>query len=161
MIKRVRLKKIKNIESMVEHYANLPYQVAIEKWDDGLGPYYVARVIELPDLFMDGESPEEALKELESIKREWITTNLELGNEMPEPLNTQNYSGKIVLRLPSSVHEDLAKIAQLEGVSLNQYMVSVLSKAAGREEVLMKEKKVAYKAGKPGRRSPRRPVGSS
>ncbi len=159
MIKRVRLKNIKNIKSLVEHYNNLPYTTTIEKWDDGRGPYYVARVVELPDLFMDGDTPEEALKELEDEKPEYIELYLRLGNKMPEPLKTQNYSGKIVLRLPSSVHEDLAQIAQLEGVSLNQYMVAALSKQVGRDEVLMKEKKAGYKAGKPGRRSPRRPAG--
>jgi predicted HicB family RNase H-like nuclease len=146
MVKRVRLKKIKNIESLVEHYVSLPYTTTIEKSSGPRGDYYVARIIELPDLIMTGDTPEEALKELEDEKPEYIELYLKLGNKMPEPLKTQNYSGKIVLRLPSSVHEDLVKIAQLEGVSLNQYMVSVLSKATGRDEVLMKDKKAAYKA---------------
>jgi predicted HicB family RNase H-like nuclease len=121
---------------------------------------------------MDGDTPEEALKELEEEKPEYIELYLMLGNKMPEPLKTQNYSGNVMLRLPSSVHEDLVKMAAMEGVSLNQYMVATLSRQVGRDEVLMKEKKAAYKAdkaGKPGRRSPsrfprdlrRRPKGTS
>jgi predicted HicB family RNase H-like nuclease len=145
-VKRVKLKNIKNIKSLVEHYVNLPYTTIIEKWDDGRGPYYVARLVELPDLLMDGDTPEEALKELEEEKPEYFELYLRLGNKMPEPLNTQNYSGKIVLRLPVSLHEDLAKMAALEGVSLNQYMVSALSKQIGRDEVLIKERKPSYKA---------------
>jgi predicted HicB family RNase H-like nuclease len=146
MIKKIRLKKINNIQSLVEHYNSLPYTTTIEKWDDGRGPYYVARLVELPDLFMDGDTPEEALKELEDEKPEYIELYLRLGNKMPEPLSTRKYSGNVVLRLPSSVHEDLAKMAALEGVSLNQYMVAALSKQVGRDEVLMKEKKSSYRA---------------
>ena len=51
-----------------------------------------------------------------------------------------------MLRLPSSVHEDLVRMAAMEGVSLNQYMVAALSRQVGRDEVLMKEKKTPYKA---------------
>jgi predicted HicB family RNase H-like nuclease len=146
MVKRVRLKKIKNIESLVEHYVSLPYTTTIEKSSGPRGDYYVARIIELPDLIMTGDTPEEALKELEDEKPEYIELYLKLGNKMPEPLSTRKYSGNVVLRLPTSVHEDLAKMAALEGVSLNQYMVAALSKRVGRDEVLMKEKKAAYKA---------------
>jgi hypothetical protein len=35
--------------------------------------------------------------------------------------------------------------AELEGVSFNQYMVFALSLSAGRDEVLIKERKAAYK----------------
>jgi antitoxin HicB len=137
-----------DIEKQVEYYSNLPYNTVIEKWDDGRGPYYMARVIELPGCMIDGDTPEEAIHEMEDVKPDWIRTNLELGNKMPSPLNTGHYSGKVVLRIPASVHEDLAKMAALEGVSLNQYMVSALSKHLGRDEVLVKEKKTTYKANK-------------
>jgi len=147
-VKRVKLKNIKNIKSLVEHYSSLPYTTTIERSTGPRGDYYVARIIELPDLIMTGDTPEEALKELEDVKPEWIETNLQLGNKMPEPLNTQNYSGKIVLRLPVSLHEDLARMAAIEGVSLNQYMVAALSKQVGRDEVLVKEKKASYKTAK-------------
>lgn len=172
MVNRVKLKNIKNIKSLVEYYVSLPYTTTIEKSSGPRGDYYVARIIELPDLLMTGDTPEEALKELEDEKPEYIELYLRLGNRMPEPLKISHCSGKVVLRLPASVHEDLVKLAAMEGVSLNQYMVAALSKQVGRDEVLMKEKKAPYKAdkaGKPGRRSPsrfprdlrRRPKGSS
>ncbi|MCX6005933.1 MAG: toxin-antitoxin system HicB family antitoxin [Chloroflexi bacterium] len=154
------VKKI-DLRKQVEYYVNLPYTTTIEKSTGPKGDYYVARVIELPGLIMTGDTPEEALKELEEEKPEFIELYLQLGNKMPEPLKISHCSGKVVLRLPSSVHEDLVKMAAMEGVSLNQYMVAALSKQVGRDEVLMKEKKAVYKTGKPGRRSPRRPAGSS
>jgi len=50
--------------------------------------------------------------------------------------------------MPPSLHESLIRIAELEGVSLNEYMVSSLAKSAGRDEVnkikkLHKEKQTA------------------
>jgi antitoxin HicB len=139
------VKKLDDLQNKVKYYCGLPYNITIEKEDDGHGVYYVARLIELPGLIMTGETPEEALAELEAEKPEFIELYLKLGNKMPEPLSTHKYSGSIVLRIPSSLHETLAKISQMEGVSLNQYMVSALSRAIGRDEVLVKERKAPYK----------------
>ena len=135
-----------DLKKQVDYYLSLPYTTTIEKWDDGRGPYYVARVIELPGLIMTGDTPDEALAELEDEKPEFIELYLKLGNKMPKPLKTGHYSGRVVLRLPSSVHEDLARMAAMEGISLNQYMLSALSKQVGREEVLIKERKGSYKS---------------
>jgi len=126
----------------VEQYARLPFTVTLEPNDDGKGVYYVARVIELPDLFMAGDTPAEALTELEAVKRDWIAEYLRLGNKMPRPLQSRKYSGKLIVRMPPSLHEALTKMAELEGVSVNQYMVAALARCAGRDE---------ERAGVPGR----------
>jgi predicted RNase H-like HicB family nuclease len=128
-----------DLKVKVEYYANLPYTTYIEKRQDN-GTYYIARVVELPDLFFTGDTPEEALAELEIVKREWIEEYIKLGNKMPEPLAIRQHSGKIVLRIPKSLHERLAIIAELEGVSLNQLMVSELSKSAARVRHKIKSK---------------------
>jgi len=135
----------KNIETQVDYYAKLPYQINIEKWDDGDGPYFLARVLELQGCMIHGDTAEEALREIEGVKRDWIKTNLELGNKMPEPLVARKYSGKVILRMPPSLHEKLVQAAELQGVSFNQYMVFALSLSAGRDEVLIKERKASYK----------------
>jgi antitoxin HicB len=135
----------KDLQSRVEYYANLPYAITVVRRDDGHGIYYLALVIELPGLMMTGDTPAEAIADLESVKREWIETYLKLGNKMPEPLHYRHYSGKVILRMPPSLHEKLVQAAELEGISFNQYMVFALSMAAGREEVLIKERKASYK----------------
>ncbi len=43
------------------------------------------------------------------------------------------YSGKVNLRMPKSLHRDLAHRAEEEGVSLNQFMVVALARAVGEE----------------------------
>lgn len=39
----------------------------------------------------------------------------------------EDYSGKLVLRIPRSLHKALKEAAKVEGVSLNQYMIYKLS----------------------------------
>ena len=40
----------------------------------------------------------------------------------------EEYSGRLVLRIPRSLHKALKEEAQIEGVSLNQYMLYKLAK---------------------------------
>lgn len=39
------------------------------------------------------------------------------------------YSGKVLVRLPSTLHRDLAEAAEDEGVSLNQFVLGALAGA--------------------------------
>ena len=127
------MSKVEDIESEVKYYSELPYTTIIERYDDQ-GTYFVARVLELDGLMMTGDTPEEAVAELESVKPEWIWTHLELGNKMPKPLKSRKYSGHYRIRMERSLHETLARLAVHEGVSLNQYMVTKLAQSAGRDE---------------------------
>lgn len=45
----------------------------------------------------------------------------------------RSYSGKVNLRMPKSLHRDLARRAQEEGVSLNQMIVTTLARSVGAE----------------------------
>ncbi len=40
----------------------------------------------------------------------------------------EDYSGKLVLRIPRSLHKELKEEAKAEGVSLNQYMLYKLAR---------------------------------
>lgn len=117
------------ISKKAEHYASLPYSIVIERRDDQ-GTYYVARYLELANFIMTGNTPEEAVRELESEKLEWFEENLKDGNEIPLPLKSRKYSGKIILRMPPELHEHLIEESELQGVSLNNYMVKALSLAS-------------------------------
>jgi antitoxin HicB len=46
----------------------------------------------------------------------------------------KQYSGKFNIRIPKSLHRKLDEMAEEEGVSLNHYLVSTLSRAVGMEE---------------------------
>jgi len=128
-----------NVKKQVEYYMSLPYTMTV-RYHPEQGGYYVAGYIELPDLTMTGGTPEEAVKELLVEKPEWLETCLKLGIPIPLPIEPQKFSGKIIVRMPPSLHESLIRIAELEGVSLNQYMVSSLARCAGIKKLSAKQK---------------------
>jgi HicB family len=41
------------------------------------------------------------------------------------------YSGRLLLRMPRSLHEELARASDRDGVSLNQFITSALASAVG------------------------------
>jgi hypothetical protein len=61
-------------------------------------------------------------------KERWIAAALEEGWELPEEVfDLSEYSGKFTIRMPKSLHRRLVLMAYLEGVSLNQYVLYLLS----------------------------------
>lgn len=121
---------MKNINKGLEYYAKLPYTIILEQWDDGHGPYWVARVVELPHCLTHGDTMEEAVKEIEEVQQDWIKSNLERGLKIPEPM-LHKYSGQIRLRISPTLHKLLSDRASIEKISLNQYMGMVLARSVG------------------------------
>jgi antitoxin HicB len=127
----------------LEYYLNLPYTIILERWDDGDGTYWVARVAELPHCLIHGDTPEQAIKEIEEVKNDWIKSNLKRGLNIPEP-SPRKYSGKMILRVSPTLHKLLVQRAEAEGMSLNQYMSTSLATSVG----LNIERSKAGKAGR-------------
>jgi predicted RNase H-like HicB family nuclease len=75
------------LKRKVEYYAGLPYTIVIERHEEQ-GGYYVARYVELSHFIMTGATPVEAVRELESEKREWFEENIKDGNKIPLPLKS-------------------------------------------------------------------------
>ena len=71
---------------------------------------------------------------IEDAMRAWIETALEDGQPIREPRSTDEYSGRFVVRLPKSLHRDLAVAAERDGVSLNALVNVALAKYVGSDE---------------------------
>ncbi|MDP8952409.1 MAG: type II toxin-antitoxin system HicB family antitoxin [Actinomycetota bacterium] len=93
---------------------------------------YFAEVVELPGCMTEADTLEELWPMIEDAKRGWIEVSLEHGDPIPEPRDFKDFSGKVNLRMPKSLHQDLARRAKEEGVSLNQFMITALARAVGR-----------------------------
>jgi antitoxin HicB len=116
----------------LEYYLGLPYTINVKRiTDDAIEAYWVARVAEIPHCMTHGATPEEAIRDIEDAKREWLQSNLDRGLPIPEPVK---YSGQFHLRMPPSLHEDLAQLAERDKASLNNYIVTTLSHAVGANE---------------------------
>ncbi len=121
------MKKTKNeIKKKVEEYLSKPYRIELEPDPDG---GYAVWVRELPGCVSYGETVDEALKMIKEAMELWIETALKRGLKIPEPLAEKRYTGKFLVRLPSSLHEKLVETAKDEGVSLNSLVISLLSEA--------------------------------
>ncbi len=75
----------------------------------------------------DGETIEEAIKNLNRLKRELFEYYLENNISIPSPLKEEEYSGKFVVRVPKYLHQELVERANDNGISLNTLCVSLLS----------------------------------
>jgi predicted RNase H-like HicB family nuclease len=109
----------------VDEYLSLPYTIELTP-DDGS---FFVKIKELDGCMTVGETKAEALTMIDDAMREWLHAAMEEGIDIPLPegMQTDRYSGKFPLRLPKSLHRKLAESAEREGVSLNQYLVSLLS----------------------------------
>jgi antitoxin HicB len=128
------------LKNKFEYYSGLPYTVIVEQWDDGQGPYWVARIAELPHCLIHADTPEGAMKEIQGVKLDWIKSNLERGLPVPEP-RPREYSGQLRLRIAPSLHKLLSYRAESEGMSLNQYMATALAMSVGINSSLSKSGK--------------------
>ena len=98
--------------------------------DDESGTY-TAVILEFPGCIAQGDTPQEAYEHLEDAAKDWIAAALDLKQEIPSPSQSLSFGGKILLRLPKSLHRRLTLIAETEGVSLNQFIVSALAEKVG------------------------------
>ncbi len=114
----------------IDEYLKLPY--TIETVRDADGSYFI-RVKELKGCMSVGDTLEEAYEMIQDAMRLWIGLALEDGAPIPEPalLNEKEYSGKFVVRIPKNLHKELAETAEENGISLNQYVASILSRYCG------------------------------
>ena len=107
-----------------------PAQVFWNEDDKG----FIAVAPDLPGCSALGQTQQEALYELQDAIQAWIETAQAAGNLIPPPsapASDHHHSGKVLLRMPRRLHAQLARAARQEGVSLNQYIVYLLSSVSG------------------------------
>jgi predicted RNase H-like HicB family nuclease len=117
-----KTKQITRKNKSLEYYLSLNYQPVLYPDDDG---GYTAEIRELPGCLTQGETDEEVKDNLQEARKLWIEVAYENGDNIPVPENS--YSGKTLLRMPTSLHQKLSENADLEGISLNQYILFLLT----------------------------------
>lgn len=112
----------------LEEYLSLNYAYELTR-DTEQGGYFASH----PDLdgcAAQGETAEEAIEQLDIARELWIETRLEDHLPVPEPA-PEEPSGRVSLRMPSSLHAKLIRIADRQGVSLNLVLNSILAEHVG------------------------------
>lgn len=110
----------------LEYYMQLNYRIEIVK--DEIEGGYVLSVPKLKGCLTCADQLEKGIEMLDDAKKQWLITALEEGYEIPDPDVPVDYSGQFKLRLPKSLHKELAEKSKQEGISMNQYCLYLLSK---------------------------------
>jgi antitoxin HicB len=116
-------------------YLNQPYHRETVRNEDGT---FFARVVEFPGCMTEGDTEANVLANLNDAMIAWIEAKLEDKEEIPKPIEDENYSGKFLVRVPKTIHKELARRAEIEGVSLNQYVLTGLACMVGRKRMDLK-----------------------
>ncbi|WP_123052782.1 type II toxin-antitoxin system HicB family antitoxin [Clostridium sp. JN-1] len=115
----------------LDYYMGLKYKVELIPDEDGT---YAVRIPKLRGCISCGDTVQEALEMIEDAKKCWLEAALEDGINIPEPGEVNSYSGEFRIRMPKSLHQDLAIEAEKEGISMNQYCIYLLSKEFGKNK---------------------------
>ena len=110
----------------------LDYKIEVNRDDEG---DYIAIMPEL-GCIADGTTIEEAINELKEVAADFIKLAKEDGKMIPRPKRHEeeiNYSGKLSLRIPKSLHKIISIQAEKEGCSINQLITMYISMGAGNE----------------------------
>lgn len=108
------------------------YPISIFWSDEDAG--FIADVPDLPGCCAWGATEADAAREVHDAIAAWLAASRAAGKRVPEPQSVQPleaYSGKFLVRVPRSLHARLARHAAQEGVSLNQFLTSVLAARVG------------------------------
>jgi antitoxin HicB len=119
----------KRAGSTAEEYTSLPYHLMLVRDGEDKAKPWTASVEELPGCTSHGKTSDEALGGIQAAMAKWIGVALEEGREIPEPKSATSHSGRLLLRMPRTLHADLTRASEREGVSLNQFITDVLAAA--------------------------------
>jgi predicted RNase H-like HicB family nuclease len=118
--------KIEVKNKSLEYYLSLRYVISF--YPDPEGGYTVL-IKDLPGCMSVGETLSESMENIEEARELWIETAYECGHEIPLPLTEVEDSGSLSLEIPKSLRRSLAENAERKGVSIEQYILALLSKA--------------------------------
>jgi antitoxin HicB len=122
--------RMDNTGTVEESYLDQPYHIELVR-ESGPGGGWSARIEELADCVAHGSTHDEAVLRVEEAMRAWITDAQAHGREIPRPRAPGRHSGRLLVRMPQSLHGDLARAAEREEVSLNQFITGALASAIG------------------------------
>lgn len=108
------------------------HRISVVRTGDGSNVTWLAEIEDLPDCSARGATPEEA------VRRAWDAVEgrdgqrrqaPETAGDRTRPTTAPRHSGKLLVRMPATLHDELARAAESEGVSLNQLITGALAGA--------------------------------
>jgi predicted RNase H-like HicB family nuclease len=110
----------------LDFYMSLSYPIQLVPGPGG----YFATHPQLEGCMAEGATAEEAIANLADSRELWIEARLGNGYPVPEP-ETEEFSGRISLRMAPSLHARLAAMADERKISLNLLVNTILAEYVG------------------------------
>jgi len=115
-------------QDVVSGYLEQAYTRLLVPETDGS---FRGEMLEFPGCIATGKTSVEALSGLENAARDWLEAAITQRQNIPLPVESGGFSGKLALRIPKSLHKKAARVAEREGVSLNQFIAYALAEHLG------------------------------
>jgi predicted HicB family RNase H-like nuclease len=123
------------------------YSITIRKQSIDGKLYFVGTATEFPDVVVFEDTQEDAYREVIQVIESLKILSDENNNNFPSPAPlAEEYSGRVTLRLSKSLHQKAAQFSVTEGVSLNQYFVTIIVEAVGGKNTMLSASTSTYQA---------------
>ena len=110
------------------------YNITVRKGNFDGEVFFEAKIKELPDVCEYADSYDEAYNLAIDTIEATAEAFLEDGKTMPCPIiENDDFSGRVTLRMPKSMHASYVHLAEKEDISLNQLLISKLSYGLGHQ----------------------------
>jgi predicted RNase H-like HicB family nuclease len=120
------------MQKRLDEYMRLPYAIEIIPISEDEGGGYTASIPQLGKFAFtgDGETIEEAIQNLNEVKKDLFSRYLQKGISIPLPKAEadKDFSGRFVLRIPVELHRYLSAEARKNGSTLNQFCLYLLTR---------------------------------
>ncbi|MBK9443694.1 MAG: type II toxin-antitoxin system HicB family antitoxin [Comamonadaceae bacterium] len=129
---------VKTIEKVKPTFAFEEYSHMVSPISEADGGGFVFTMPDIPGVMADGATELEAIEDGREAFITAVSALVDMGREVPEPaFNADDFtpasaSGKVLARLPRSMHLQLAARAKTEGVSLNSLVLAFIAEGLGR-----------------------------
>lgn len=129
------IKKIAKVEPTFPFEA---YSHVVSPIDVADGGGFMFTMPDIPGVVADGETELEAIADGREAFISTVSALLDMGQQPPAPaFNVADFtpasaSGKVLARLPRSMHLQLTARAKTEGVSLNSLVLAFIAEGLGR-----------------------------
>lgn len=110
------------------------YSIVVTKTREDDEVLYFAYVKEIPDISSYSTDPKDAYEDCIDSLNVLYKDAVEHGKDFPMPYKSASPSapsGRVTLRMSRSMHADIARCAEEDGVSLNQWIIEALSQRRG------------------------------
>ena len=126
---------VKNIKKVEPPYPFEAYTHVVSPLSAEDGGGFLITFPDLPGCMSDGETIEAAIENGRDAFISWVSARVDMKKTIPKPVirevNVDNFSGRFVQRVPKSLHARLAMQAKKDGVSLNTFILSIISEGLG------------------------------